>query len=129
MIYTPKRLQNLYLWQEKNLRIGRVLNLPSYSVRKKKFISSKEGRKFLSYRTKKITDLNGVAVWLVDGTTSPADSETSLTTMERVDSSIPTRSSLAPVPPLSLTVPSPNSGTPPIPFVMGLLPLGTLETI
>jgi len=67
MIYTPKRLQNLYLWQEKNLRIGRVLNLPSYSVRKKKFISSKEGRKFLSYRTKKITDLNGVAVWLVDG--------------------------------------------------------------
>ncbi|HLD96207.1 MAG TPA: cysteine peptidase family C39 domain-containing protein [Patescibacteria group bacterium] len=67
MIYTPKRLQDLYLWQEKNLRIERVPNLSGYSVRKKRFLSSREGRKFLSYRTKKITNLNGVAVWLVDG--------------------------------------------------------------
>jgi hypothetical protein len=67
LVYIPERLQNLYSWQEKNLRVGRVPNLPSYSVRKKKFLSSKEGRKFLSYRIKRITDLNGVAVWLVDG--------------------------------------------------------------
>ena len=67
MIYTPKRLQDLYLWQEKNLRIERVPNLSGYSVRKKRFLSSREGRKFLSYRTKKITYLNGVAVWLVNG--------------------------------------------------------------
>ncbi len=66
-MYTPERLRNLYSWQEKNLRVDLVPNLSGYSVRKKKFVSSKEGRKFLSYRTKKITDLNGVAVWLVDG--------------------------------------------------------------
>jgi len=67
MIYTPKRLQNLYLWQESNLRIEQVPNLSGYSARKKRFLSSREGKKFLSYRTKKVTDLNGIAVWLVDG--------------------------------------------------------------
>ncbi|OGC44337.1 hypothetical protein A2V54_03070 [candidate division WWE3 bacterium RBG_19FT_COMBO_53_11] len=66
-VYIPKDFQDIYLWQEENLRIGRVSNLKSYSVRKKKFLASKEGRKFLSYRTKKVTNLHGVAVWLVDG--------------------------------------------------------------
>ena len=67
MIYTPKRLQNLYLWQESNLRIEQIPNLSGYSARKKRFLSSREGKKFLNYRTKKVTDLNGIAVWLVDG--------------------------------------------------------------
>ncbi|OGC59596.1 hypothetical protein A2890_00165 [candidate division WWE3 bacterium RIFCSPLOWO2_01_FULL_53_14] len=66
-MYIPKYLQGIYSWQEENLRIERVSNLKSYSARKKKFLESKEGRRFLNYRTQKVTDLNGVAVWLVDG--------------------------------------------------------------
>jgi hypothetical protein len=66
-VYIPKNLQDIYFWQDKNLRVDRISNLKKYSARKKKFLASKEGRKFLSYRTQKITNLNGVAVWLVDG--------------------------------------------------------------
>lgn len=67
LVYIPEKFRNIYSWQEENLRIDRVSNLKSYSARKNKFLSSKGGKKFLSYRTQKITDLNGVAVWLVDG--------------------------------------------------------------
>ncbi len=65
--YTPKRLQKLYRWQEDNLRIGKVPNLERYQDRKRRFLTSPAGRKFLSYRKTKFLTLHGLDIWFVDG--------------------------------------------------------------
>lgn len=67
VVYIPDRLRNTYLWQDRNLRIARVENLSALRTRRKRFFSSREGRKFLGYRIKKITAIHGVSVWMVNG--------------------------------------------------------------
>lgn len=63
----PQKLRDIYAWQEKNLRVRHITNLKQYYERKKRFLTSANGQKFLRYRKKKFCVLHGLSIWIVDG--------------------------------------------------------------
>ncbi len=67
IVYIPPRLRRLYRWQGEKFRIDRITNLERYHQRKRRFLASPAGRKFLSYRKAKFGTLHGLEIWLVDG--------------------------------------------------------------
>lgn len=67
IVYIPEESVGTYRWQEDVLRIDHISDLKAYHIKKRRFIPSAVGRKFLKYRKKKLTTLHGLTVWLVDG--------------------------------------------------------------
>lgn len=68
IVFVPKELAKIYEHQEEKLRIDRVKNLKEYHEQKRKFFETERGKKFLSYKTEKFKNLQGLSVWFVDGT-------------------------------------------------------------
>lgn len=68
LIFLPEELEGVYKYQEDFLQIFKVGEIKGFHRKKKRFLESKRGQVFLSYRKKLIRQLHGLDVWVVDGT-------------------------------------------------------------
>jgi len=67
IVFVPKELSKIYQIQEETLRIDKVKNLKEYHAQKRKFFVTERGKKFLSYKQEKFTNLQGLSVWFING--------------------------------------------------------------
>ncbi len=67
LVFVPKELSKIYEKQNETLRIDQVKHLRAYHARKRDFLKTERGKKFLRYKTEKFKDLQGLSVWFVNG--------------------------------------------------------------
>ncbi|MFZ5932667.1 MAG: hypothetical protein ACOYT7_01080 [Patescibacteria group bacterium] len=66
--FSPPGVSGIEKWQIRTYHRDIISDAGKYELEKKAFLETQTGKKFLTYRQEKFLNLNGLSLWLVDGT-------------------------------------------------------------